>query len=453
MSGSPSPNRVKLPHNYQPRGYQLKAWGALEHGTKRAVIVWHRRAGKDLMLLNRTICATQERVGVYWHVFPAAKQGRKIIWDGVTKDGRPFLDYWPAKLIAGRNATEMRLNLRNGSVWQVVGSDNYNDALIGGNPVGLVMSEYALQNPSCWNYLRPILAENDGWAAFVYTPRGKNHGHDLFEMAATNPKWFCQRLTADDTGAISAEAIHEERLAGMPDELIEQEFFCSFEAALVGAYYGKLMRMAIDDQRIGRVPYESQLPVETWWDLGVDDCMAIWFAQRVANEVRLIDYYENSGFGLDHYAKVLRDKPYGYSRYVLPHDIRVREMGPGAKTRLQTLKKLMGDPDPDSEPTHRFVVVPKQPPVERINAVRTILPRCWFDEVKCKQGIEALKQYQRAWDDANKTFKEEPLHDWTCHGADAFGHGAMVLKDAPARAARRAGAPAELSDSGLSHEW
>jgi phage terminase large subunit len=395
------------------------------------VLVWHRRAGKDLMLLNRTICASQERVGVYWHVFPAAKQGRKIIWDGVTKDGRPFLDYWPADLIAERNATEMRLKLINGSVWQVVGSDNYNDALIGGNPVGLVMSEYALQNPSCWNYLRPILAENDGWAAFPFTPRGKNHGHALYEMAQKNDKWFCERLSADQTGAISQAAIEEERQAGMPEELIEQEFFCSFEAALVGAYYGKLMRAAEDEKRVGRVPYEPQLPVETWWDLGVDDQMAIWFIQRFGREIRAIDYYENTGLGLDHYAKVLRSKEYSYSRFVLPHDIRVREMGNSARTRLETLKKLMGVENPDDQPTQRFVVVPKQPPVERINAVRTILPRCWFDAEKCATGIEALKQYQRLWDDERKTFKSEPLHDWTSHGSDAFGHGAMVLRDSP----------------------
>lgn len=393
--------------------------------------MWHRRAGKDLLWLNRTTTAAVQRIGVYWHIFPTAKQGRKIIWDGVTKDGRPFISHWPQDLIAERNATEMRLKLANGSVWQVVGSDNYNDALIGGNPVGIVLSEYALQNPSCWNFLRPILAENDGWAAFAFTPRGKNHGWQLYEMARKNPDWFCERLSADQTNAISRAAIEAERAAGMPDELIEQEFYCSFEAALVGAYYGKLMREAEVAGRIGRVPYEPQLPVETWWDLGMDDQMSIWFIQRLGREVRAIDYYENNGHGLDHYAKVLRDKEYSYSRFVLPHDIRVREMGNSGRTRLETLKKLMGVENPDDQPTQRFVVVPKQPPIERVNAVRTILPRCWFDEEKCSRGIEALKQYQRLWDDERKCFKEEPLHDWTSHGSDSFGHGATVLRDAP----------------------
>ena len=342
-------SRICVPHLFAPRAYQLAAWGALERGSKRAVIVCHRRAGKDLLLLNRTIVAAHERVGIYWHVFPTAKQGRKIIWDGVTKDGRPFLDYWPKALVAERNATEMKLKCRNGSVWQIVGSDNYNDALIGGNPVGLVMSEYALQNPSCWNYLRPILAENDGWAAFPFTPRGRNHGADLFDMAQGNQNWFCERLGAEDTGAISREAIEEERRAGMPDELIDQEFHCSFEAALVGAYYGKLMGQAADAGRIGVVPYEPMLPVETWWDLGVDDATAIWFVQRLGREIRLISYYEASGQGLDHYAAHLLARGYAYARHVLPHDIRVRQMGTGARSRLETLKSLLGMARVDDE--------------------------------------------------------------------------------------------------------
>jgi len=416
-------NRISVPYKYEPRGYQLKAWGALEHGARRAVLVWHRRAGKDLMLLNRTIvAATTERTGVYWHVFPTAKQGRKIIWDGVTKDGRPFLDYWPRDLISERNATEMKLKLLNGSVWQVVGSDNYNDALIGGNPCGLVMSEYALQNPSCWNYLRPILAENEGWAAFAFTPRGNNHGKDLFDMAESNDDWFSQRLTVGDTKAVSSQAIEAERRAGMPDELIEQEFFCSFEAALVGAYYGKQMREALDAGRIGRVPYEPLLEVETWWDLGMDDCTSIWFVQRSGREIRAIDYYENSGEGLPHYAKVLSDKPYRYSRHVLPHDVEVRELGTG-KSRLEVLKALFKNVET------KLVVVPALGVEDGINAARTILPRTWFDEVKCKQGIECLRQYQREWDDDRKTFKPKPLHDWTSHGADAFRYGALMVKD------------------------
>ncbi|MBI1213987.1 MAG: hypothetical protein GC190_21200 [Alphaproteobacteria bacterium] len=424
---SPSSSKIseiELPYRWEPRVYQLKAWRALARGTKRAALVWHRRAGKDLLLLNFTITQAVQRVGVYWHVFPTAKQGRKILWDGVTKDGRLFLDHWPRALIASRNESEMKIKTRDGAVWQIVGSDNYTDALIGGNPMGIVFSEYALQNPSCWHYLRPILAENDGWAAFAFTPRGNNHGHDLFEMAQDNPQWFCERLTVADTGAITEAAIKEERRAGMPDELIEQEFYCSFEAALVGAYYGKQMREALDSGRIGIVPHEPLLEVETWWDLGLDDATAIWFVQRAAREIRVIDYYENNGEALPHYAKVLRDKPYRYSRHLLPHDAEVRELGTG-KSRLEVLGTLLRGGDT------RLVVVPCLSVEDGINAVRTILPRTWFDASRCRRGIEALRQYQREWDDGRKTFREVPLHDWTSHAADAFRYGALMVKDAP----------------------
>jgi hypothetical protein len=396
----------------------------LAGGVKRAALVWHRRAGKDLLLLNFTITQAVERIGVYWHVFPTAKQGRKILWDGVTKDGRLFLDHWPRALVASRNESEMKIKTRDGAVWQIVGSDNYTDALIGGNPMGIVFSEYALQNPSCWQYLRPILAENDGWAAFAYTPRGNNHGHDLFEMAQGNPQWFCERLTVADTGAITQDAIDEERRAGMPDELIEQEFYCSFEAALVGAYYGKQMREALDTGRLANVPHEPLLEVETWWDLGLDDATAIWFVQRSAREIRVIDYYENSGEALPHYAKVLREKPYRYSRHILPHDAQVRELGTG-KSRIEVLSAMLRTADT------RLLVVPSLSVEDGINAVRTILPRTWFDSNRCKRGIEALRQYQREWDDARKTFRETPLHDWTSHAADAFRYGALMAKDTP----------------------
>ena len=217
----------------------------------------------------------------------------------------------------------------------------------------------------------------------------------------------------------------------MPDELIDQEFHCSFDAALVGAYYGKQMAQAAEAGRIGVVPYEPMLPVETWWDLGVDDATAIWFVQRLGREIRLISYYEASGQGLDHYAAVLLARGYVYARHVLPHDIRVREMGAGARSRLETLKGLLGAAHINDEPTPQYVIAPAQSAADRINAVRAILPRCWFDATACAQGLESLKQYQRKWDDSRKTFLDAPLHDWTSHGADAFSYGAVMLTDAP----------------------
>lgn len=412
---------IEVPHNWQPRPYQMPAWSALEGGCRRAILVWHRKAGKDLLALNWTVTQAVERVGVYWHVFPTARQGRKIVWDGVTKDGRTFLDHWPRELVARKSDTEMKLKLRNDSVWQVVGSDNYDEALIGGNPVGLVMSEYALQNPSCWDFLRPVLAENGGWAIFPYTPRGRNHGHKLFEMARKNPDWFAERLGASMTGAVSRAAIEAERAAGMPDELIEQEFECSFEASMVGSYYGKLMSAAEAQGRITSVPYDPLLEVETWWDIGVHDATAIWFVQRAGRETRLIDYYEAAGVGLDHYVKVLRERDYAYARHIAPFDIEVKEFGSG-RTRLEQAASL----------GVRFRVAPRVPQADGINAVRTLLPSCWFDATRCEKGIEALRMYQKEWDEERKVFNDAPLHDWTSHACDAFRYGALMQRGKPA---------------------
>lgn len=412
----PAVRDKEFPDDWEPRPYQKTAWKALlDKQCRRAVLLWHRRAGKDSVALHWTVLQAKQTAGVYWHVFPTAKQGRKVIWDGVTRQGRPVLEAWPRENIVGRSEADMKLKFRNGSVWQVVGSDNYDEALIGANPTGLVMSEYALQDPRAWDYLRPILAENGGWAVFAYTPRGRNHGYDLFRMAERTEGWFAERLTMDKTGAITTDAIAAERAAGMPDELIEQEFHCSFEAALVGAVYGKPMADALRQGRIGRVPHDPLLPVDTWWDLGMADATAIWFVQHAGNEIRLIDYLEGSGAGIDHYVKALQAKPYVYRDHIAPADIRVRELGTG-RSRYEHADSL----------GLRFRVLPNLPLADGINAVRGVLPRCRFDAQACERGIEALRQYQREWDGDRKCFAERPRHDWTSHAADAFRYGALA---------------------------
>ena len=199
--------------------HQQALWNRLGDGTKRAVAVWHRRAGKDSVALNWAAKASRERVGLYWHMLPQARQGRKVIWDAIDRDGRRMIDQaFPPDARKGRPSDEeMRIRLKNGSVWQVVGSDNY-DALVGSNPVGVVFSEFALAKPSAWDYLRPILAENGGWALFIFTPRGENHAYDLYQLAEQHPDWFAERLTVDDTGILPAATIEEERRSGMPEE-------------------------------------------------------------------------------------------------------------------------------------------------------------------------------------------------------------------------------------------
>lgn len=419
-------NEIILPYKYTPRNYQLGAWNYFEgpEEGKRAACVWHRRAGKDLFGINLIATKIFERVGMYWHLLPTYRQGRAIVWNGFTKDGRKFLDHFPKEIIKEKNKTEMRLEFVNGSMYQVVGTDDV-DSLVGTNPVGCIFSEYSLQDPGAWNYLRPILAENGGWALFIFTMRGKNHGYKLYQMAKTNKKWFAEILIAGDNGTkredgtpvVSDQIIQEERDAGMPEEMIQQEFFCSAAAALVGAYYGKQMTAIEKKGQIGRVPWEPNLQVHTCWDLGIDDEMVVWFIQEGPGEIRVIDHVKHSGESLAHFIKILRGQVEGYERmgdyiygkHYAPHDIEVRELSNG-KSRKEMAKEL----------GLKFTVVQRHEIEDGIEAVRSILPMCWFDEGRCERGIEAMKSYRKEWDDKNKTFKGNPEHDWSSHDADAF---------------------------------
>ena len=413
-------NEIAVPIDWSPRTYQMPLWSFLENGGKRAVAIWHRRAGKDATSLNWTVVSALQRVGLYWHLLPTYNQGRKIVWDGRTKEGRAFRDAWPKELIKSENNTDMKLELHNGSIWQVVGTDNV-DRLVGANPVGVVFSEYSLQDPRAWDYIRPILAENGGWAVFIYTPRGKNHGWDLYQMALRNPSWFCQRLDAHTTGILSKQIIDEERAAGMQEELIQQEFFCSFEAGMVGSYYGAILAKLVEQGHYTRVPHDPRLLVDTGWDLGVDDSTTIWFSQSSRTETRIIDYYECSGEGLAHYVRILREKSeqlgYNYGRHFAPHDIEVRELGTG-KSRKEIAWKL----------GLKFQTVPKLDLADGIEAVRTLLPTCYFDEVRTNKGWASLMNYRKEWDEKRRTFLLQPEHDWASHGADGFRTLAIGLK-------------------------
>ena len=340
---------------------------------KRAVVVAHRRYGKDLNAIHLCAVSAMERVGLYWHLFPTYAQGKKIAWDGKTKEGKPFLSAFPAELVSSKNHTEMKITLKNGSIYQVVGADKP-DSLVGPNPVGIILSEWSIMSPAIWEFLMPILAENDGWAIFIFTPRGKNHGYKMLhaamnEMKNANKNWFAAVYANSFTKVISAEAIQEMRIAGMTEEMIMQEIECSFDAPVVGSYYGKLMNAAEASKRVGNVPWEPRLPVHTAWDLGVGDSTTIWFYQIYGMEVRVIDYYEASGEGLPHYAKVLEKKPYSYGMHYAPHDIEVRELSSG-KSRFEAARSL----------GIKFQVGKQFPIEEGIEAVRNLIPRCWFDE-------------------------------------------------------------------------
>jgi len=410
---------------WRPRAYQEPAWEALNSGKKRVAAIWHRRAGKDTVFLHWTVKAAQERPGVYYHMLPSSVQARKVIWNGRTKEGKPFLDAWPKDQIKRRREDEMLIELNNGSIWQCVGSDNF-DAIVGTNPVGVVLSEYSVSDPRAWEFLRPILAENGGWACFPYTPRGHNHGHTLYKMAQSNPEWFCQRLTVEDTSAIPLEAVEEERVSGMPEEMVQQEFYCSFDAPLVGSYWGDQLGACDQENRITSVPHYPENTVDTWWDLGHSDATAIWFVQNVGHEIHLIDYYEANGKPLEHYASLLTKKKderkFNYGRHIWPHDGGAKTLGSGGKP-LSSMFHSLG---------YNVSVSPRYDVGVTIQRVRQILPRCWFDHDRCAYGLDVLRSYRKEEDESRSTedhtfYKAKPRHDWSSHGSDAFRTGAMAF--------------------------
>lgn len=402
--------KIRIPFNYTPRSYQLPLLKAIDSGIKRAVWVTHRRSGKDKTCINLIIKKMLERVGVYYYIFPTYSQANKVIWNGIDGQGMRFLDHFPPELIDGKpNDTEMRIKLRNGSLFQMIGSDNV-DSIVGTNPVGVVFSEYALQDPTAWGFIRPILAENGGWAVFVGTVRGENHFYDIYEMARNDPKnWFCRMDKASETMVIPQDILDQERqeivrLYGT-DALYMQEYECNFSVPISGAYYADNIGKAYRDGRIGHVPHEERLSVDTWWDLGINDKMAIWFTQSVGQEIRAIDYYEGSGQGLPHYIQKIKEKGYIFGRHTAPHDIEVRELTNG-RSRRDTARDLGID----------FHVCPKLLVIDGIEAVRGIFPRMWFDKEKCKEGLNALKNYRKTFDEKRKTYSNTPYHDWSSNG-------------------------------------
>jgi hypothetical protein len=317
----------------------------------------------------------------------------------------------------------MSMWLQGGSMFQCVGAEDV-DRLVGANPIGVVLSEYSLHNPAVWDYLRPILAENGGWALFLYTPRGRNHGWELYQQALESPYyeggiWYAEMLSVDDTGVISLESIEDDRRSGMPEELIQQEYYVSFNAALVGSYYGDRLSEIEKSSRICEVPWIPEIPVMTAWDLGISDYTAIWFAQQVGAAIHVIDFYKDQGHGIDHFVKFLNEKPYVYSQYTnfAPHDIMSRQLGSGKST--QEMAKELG---------LRFKVIPKLSIIDGINAVRALLPRCYFDAVKTKEGLDHLRNYRKEWDSEKRMYRDRPRHDGHSHAADAFRSLAVGLK-------------------------
>lgn len=399
--------RVSIP--YEPYWYQEEFERQMQT-KKRGVLCWARRHGKDIACWNYLILEALSKKGIYYVIFPEYSQARKVLWDGITESGLPFIDFIPREVIAKRLNHEMKLFLVNGSIIQIVGSDNYN-AIRGTNPTGVILSEYAYQNPAVWTLvLDPILSKNKGWAVFNSTPQGKNHFFDLYNYAQANPdEFFVSRITNDDTNFVSELELQKKREQGISEEFIEQEYRCSFEIGVRGSYYGKLVRDMYKEGRIGHVPYDKNLLVYTAWDLGFSDSMSIIFFQKRGNEILIIDFYENRGYQLSHYADVIISKKYNYGKHYAPHDAKAHDRT--GNTFVQIARQL----------GLNFTVLDRQFSVlEGIEKVRGTFPRFFIDKENCDFLIRCLLQYHADYDEKTQIYRNVPKHDWSSHAADAL---------------------------------
>ena len=405
-------NRIAT--GYRPRPLQA----GIHRRLKRfSVLVCHRRFGKTVLcvneLIDHAVRSARERPR-YAYIAPLYRQAKQVAWD--------YLKHYTAP-IPGRevNETELRVDLPNGARIQLYGADNP-DSLRGIYLDGAVLDEYAQMSPHLWGeVIRPALADREGWAVFIGTPKGHNAFWRVWRAASADPEWYAALFAASET-RILPDAELEAARRDMTEEEYEQEFECSFEAAIRGAFYGKAMAEAQRDGRIRAVPHDPALPVDTAWDLGVGDPTAIWFVQLAGPEIRLLDYYEAAGEGLDHYARVLQAKAaergWVYGSHYAPHDALAREIGTG-RTREEQAGRL----------GVALTVVPRHKVEDGINAARAILPRCRFDADAAQHGIECLRQYRAKADGATGAIGDKPLHDRYSHGADAFRYLAMGISD------------------------
>lgn len=453
-----------IPNNWSPRDYQEDGWMYFQEGGTRGCFCWHRRAGKDLFSINLIATKMIERPGLYWHCFPTLAQGRKIAWEGNTRDGRPFLDAFPGynragkddSLVASKRDDSMTIRLKptrdpatgemreTGGTYQVIGLDDP-DTTVGPNPFGIVYSEWSLCPERAWHLHKPILNENGGWALFIFTMRGRNHAFDMLQRAQRSPKWFAQLLTVDDTfklvetteideeskepvyvprPVVTQEQIQEDRDEGVPEETIQSEYYGKADASVLGSYYGSIIDRIEKNGQIREVSFDPKFPVHTMWDIG-HDSTAISPFQISGNEIHILNFYQNQGEGLPHYLKQLKkwenELGYDFEVHYGPHDLMQREFAGGGITKLQIARN------------HglKFTLVKKHSLEDGIEETRAFLMRCWFDKDKCdtKRGLlDSLRAYHKEWDAKHECYKENPVHDWASHPADMLRQGAMGLK-------------------------
>lgn len=402
--------RIVIP--YKPR----EAFTAFHNRTQRwSCLVAHRRAGKTVACINDLIkraFTDKKENGRYAYIAPYHSQAKSIAWD--------YLLRYTADVRTTQNASELWVELINGARIRLFGADNP-DALRGLYLDGVILDEYADMRPRVWGeIIRPLLADREGWAVFIGTPKGHNAFYDIWKTANASDSWFSASIKASQSGLLPKTEL-DDAARGMTEDQYEQEFECSFEAAILGAYYGKELRQLEESGRVCRVDYDPVLPVFTAWDLGYHDDTAIFFYQVTQTEIHVIDYFAGSGLSVPDYARVVLERPYKYARHWLPHDARAKTLASGGKSIIEQLAADLG--------VAKLAIVPSLSVQDGIQAARVMLPRVWFDRENCYEAVELLKQYQREWDEDKKTFRDKPRHDFTSHCADAFRMMAIAWKE------------------------
>jgi hypothetical protein len=348
----------------------------------------------------------QKEAPRYAYIAPTYGQAKRVAWDYLCKYARP--------LGGTENISELRVDFMGRRI-QLYGSDNP-DSLRGQYFDGVILDEIGDQNPKIWTeILRPALADRLGWCLFIGTPKGQNHFKDLRDRAEDTPDWGLLEFKASETSIVDESELKAAR-AEMGEDKYQQEFECSFHAAVEGSYYGKLMNDLEENGRLVEVTRDDLCQTFTAWDLGMGDSTSIWVAQTTGQEVRILDYVENHGQGLDWYVNWIRDNNWTNASHKLPHDVAVRELGTG-KSRLEMLQGAGLNVD----------VLPRLSVDDGIQSVRRLLPKCWFNMPKVRQGVDCLRNYRREYDEKRNVFYEKPLHDWASHGSDAFRYLAIGL--------------------------
>lgn len=358
---------------------------------------------------------SKDEYPLYAYIAPYRSQAKSVAWD--------YLKHFAAPVLKSSNEAELTVELVTGAKIRLFGADNA-DAMRGLGFSGVFMDEYGDFRPSVWgNVIRPTLSDKQGWAVFAGTPKGKNQFWQIYDQASrSNGEWFCLKLAASDSGLLPATELNAARAQISEDQYL-QEYECSFEASILGAYYGTDLRQAEEDGRITNVPYDPHIPVHTAWDLGYRDDTAIWWYQVIRNEIHLIDFFAISGANIEEIAKIIKEKPYKYGKHQLPHDARAKTLAAQGKSVIEQLAEHLG--------IQNMAIVPDLGVQDGIQAVRQCLPMCWFDKTKCAEGLEALRQYQREYDEDKKAFRSSPRHDWTSHPSDAFRMMAVAWRLEP----------------------